>query len=59
VFREIAGPGDEQIAAVLDCRPEAARQLTLRAECRLRHFLRDECGLYDAQAPCRWRIEAR
>ncbi len=56
VFREIAGLGYGEIAEVLDCRPEAARQLTSRAKRRLRHFLRDECGLYDAQAPCRCRM---
>ena len=56
LLRDVAELGYDEVAQVLEVRPEAARQMVSRARRKLRRFLSGHCSLANPEGPCRCRM---
>jgi len=56
LLRDVAELGYDDIADVLELRPDAARQMVSRARRKLNRFLSGHCSLADPAGPCRCRM---
>ena len=56
LFREIAGLHYEQIGHIMNLKEENIRQISTRSREKVRHFMNNNCVIYNPQGSCKCRI---
>ncbi|MDP4270356.1 MAG: sigma-70 family RNA polymerase sigma factor [Bacteroidota bacterium] len=56
LFREIAGLHYEQIGHIMNLKEENIRQISTRSREKVRHFMNNNCVIYNPQGNCKCRI---